>query len=107
MHDIIKIVTEFGVALVGRQQQFFLDESIDNSEHVLAIKRIADTAYQYLKASGITSDICNRVRKELIARARDLFVEEWIRTLEEDEEPPDQEDRLEAGETFDELLKGE
>lgn len=95
------------MALVERQHQFFLDESIDNSEQVPAIKRIADTAYQYLKASEINSDISNRVRQELIARGRELFVEEWMRMLEEDEEPPEQEERREAGKTFDELLKGE
>lgn len=93
--DIIKTVTEFGMALVERQHQFFFDGSIDNSEQVLAVQRIADTAYRYLKASGVNDDVCNRVRKELIARGRELFVEEWMRILEEDEEPPDQEDRRE------------
>jgi hypothetical protein len=43
---------EFGLALVERQHQFFVDETIDNTEHVPAIKRIADTAYQYLTATG-------------------------------------------------------
>jgi len=109
--DITKTVTELGIALVENQHQFFMDESIDNSEHVPAIKRIAATAYRYLKAKGINPDTARGVRKELIARGKDLFIAEWMRTLEEDEEPPDHEDRhedrREAGRTFDELLKGQ
>ncbi len=105
--DITKTVIEFGMALVERQHRFFVDESIDNSEHIPAIKRIADTAYQYLKTTGIPSDTSKKVRKELIARGRHLFIEEWMRMRDEDEEPPDEEDRREARRTFDGLLKGE
>lgn len=104
--DIIKTVIEFGVALVERQHEFFLDESLDNSEHIPAIKRIADTAYRYLKANGISSGISKKVREELTSRGRELFMQEWMTTLEEDEEPLNQEDRQEARRTFDELLKG-
>jgi hypothetical protein len=52
MEDMIKTVTEFGLALVEKQHSFFLDASIDNSEHAAAIKRIGDAAYGYLKAKG-------------------------------------------------------
>ena len=107
MEDVIRTVTEFGIALVEGQRRFFLYGSIDNSEHVPAIKRIADIAYHYLKKKGVNTETARKVRKELVARGRDLFIEEWMRTLEEDEEPPDQEDRVEARRTFDELLKGE
>ena len=76
--DITKAVRELGIALVESQHQFFMDESIDNSEHVPAIKRIADTAYRYLKAEGINPDTARKVRKELIAHGKDLFIAEWI-----------------------------
>ncbi len=102
-----KTVIGFAMALVERQHRFFLDESIDNSEHVPAIRRIADTAHAYLKSLGIPSETCNKVKKELIARARDLFIAEWMRTLDEDDGPPDEEGRREAMRTFDQLLKGE
>ena len=102
--EIIRIVTEFGVALIERQHQLFVEESLDNSEHVPAIKRIANTALGYLKGSGISSDIAEKVRDKLISRGRDLFVEEWMRSLEEDEDPPDEQEREEAIDTFEELL---
>jgi hypothetical protein len=106
MEDIIKTVTEFGIALLERQHKFFLDGSIDNSEHVSAIKRIADAAYGYLKQKGVSLDSAKKVKKELINHGKDLFVAVWM-TPEQDEEPLGEEDRREARRTFDELLKGE
>lgn len=100
--ETIKILKEFALALIERQHQFFIDETIDNSEHVPAIKRIAETAYQYLTAKGVSSEISTKVRKELISHARKLFIKGWMTPLDEDEEPPDEE---EARRTFDQLLK--
>ena len=100
--EAIKILKEFALALIERQHQFFIDETIDNAEHVPAIKRIAETAYQYLTAKGVSSGISTKVRKELITHARKLFIKEWMTQLEEDEEPPDEE---EARKTFNQLLK--
>ena len=99
---IIKVVTAFGMALIERQHKFFVDEGIDNSEHVPAIKRIADTAYQYLTANGVSSEISTKLKKDLLNHARELFIKEWMTPLDEDEEPPDKE---EARRTFDQLLK--
>ncbi|MDO8724209.1 MAG: hypothetical protein Q7J31_18570 [Syntrophales bacterium] len=106
MEDIIKTVTEFGIALLEKQHKFFLDGSIDNSEHVPAIKRIADAAYGYLKQKGVNLDSAKKVKKELTNHGKDLFVAAWM-ISEEDEEPLGEEDRREARRTFDELLKGE
>ena len=106
MEDIIKTVTEFGIALLKKQHKFFQDGSIDNSEHVPAIKRIADAAYGYLKQKGVNLDSAKKVKKELINHGKDLFVAAWM-ISEEDEEPLGEEDRREARRTFDELLKGE
>ena len=102
--ETIKILKEFALALIERQHQFFIHETIDNSEHVPAIKRIAETAYQYLTAKGVSSEISTKVKKELINRGRELFIEAWMTPLDdgEQEELPDEE---EARRTFDQLLK--
>ena len=107
MEDKIETIMEFGIALVERQHQFFVDERIDNSEHVTAIKRIADTAYGYLQGKGASLDKAKKAKKELLNRGRDLFVEMWMTPLKEDDEPLDEEDRREAKREFDDLLKGE
>lgn len=104
MEDIIKTVTEFGIALLEKQHKFFLDGSIDNSEHVPSIKRIADAAYGYLKQKGVNLDSAKKVKKELINHGKDLFVAAWV-ISDEDEGPLNEEDRREAKRTFDELLK--
>ncbi len=99
---IIEILKEFALSLVERQHQFFVDETIDNSEHVPAIKRIADTAYQYLTTKGVNTKISTRVKEELINHGRELFIKLWMSSSDEDEELPDEE---EARRTFDQLLK--
>ena len=100
--ETIKILKEFALALIERQHQFFVDETIDNTEHVPAIKRIADTAYKYLITKRGSSEISTKVKKELINRGRELFIKEWMSPFDEDEELPDEE---EARRTFDQLLK--
>jgi hypothetical protein len=47
-----------------------------------------------LRSLDIPSATCNIVKRELITRVRDLFIEEWMRILDEDDAPPDEEDRL-------------
>ncbi len=106
MEETIKTVTEFGMLLIENQHRFFLDETIDNSEHVPAIKRIADAAYEYLKGQAVGANRAEKVKAKLINHARNLFVQTWM-TPEEDGELLDEEDRREAEETFDELLKEE
>ncbi len=102
--DTIQILKEFGLALVEKQHQFSMDETIDNSEHVPAIKRIADTAYQYLLMKGVNSKISTEVKKELINFGRELFIKAWM-TLLDDEEEEELPDEKEARRTFDRLLK--
>jgi len=104
MEETIRTVTEFGIVLVEKQHSFFVNDIIDNSEHISAISRIADAAYAYLKRKGVNSDRAKQVKKELIDHGKNLFVETWMKT-EEGEEPLGEEDREEAMETFDELLK--
>lgn len=103
--DIIKIVTAFGMVLVESQHKYFLEDSIDNSEHIPAIKRIAYTAYQYLIANGISTDNSTKVRKELILHGKDLFIQLWMKNIIEDEEIPNKKDIREAEKTFEKILK--
>ena len=105
MEYIVKTITEFGTSLIEEQHEFFaVDGSVDNSEHVYTLKRIADVACAYLNRKGVTPNEVRKVYKELINHGKDLFEKEWMKT-EEGEEPLDEEDRLEARETFDELMK--
>jgi hypothetical protein len=104
MNERIETVLEFGMVLVEKQHKYFQDGFTDNSEHVSALKLIADAAYAYLKQRGITLDEAKKIKRALIIHGKSLFVEEWMKT-EEGEEPLDEEDLQEAKETFDELLK--
>ena len=104
MKDTIEVITEFGINLVEKQHKFFHDDSIDNSEHIPAVKRIADAAYEYLKQKGTPLDEAKKVKNKLINHGKDLFVKEWME-MEEGDEPLGEEDRQEARKTFDKILR--
>lgn len=103
--DIIKIVTAYGMVLVESQHKYFLEEAIDNLEHIPAIKRIADTAYQYLIANGISIGNSTKVKEELIHHGKDLFIQLWMKNIIKDEEIPSKKDIREAEKTFEKILK--
>ncbi len=105
MTDIIKTVAEFGMALIADQHKYFLEASLDNSEHIPAIKRIADTAYQYLIGNGISSDRSIKVKDDLIHHGKDLFIQLWMQHIIEDGEVPSKKDIREAERTFQKILK--
>ena len=107
MKDVVRVVMEFGITLVEKQHDCFVNETLDNSEHVPAIRRIAEAAYAYLKSIGIDIETAKKVRHTLIGRGRELFVSEWMMSCEEFQEPLTEKDRREAKRTFDELLKSE
>jgi len=101
--EIIKIIEEFGLALVERQHQYSRDETIDDLEHIPAIKRIAETAYQYLKTKGVSLEKSAKVKKDLINHGRELYIADWMTHFDgEDDELPDEE---EARRTFNQYLK--
>ena len=75
------IITEF--------HRYFAENAVDNFEHVLAIKRIVKATCRHFPAK--TSEI----EKELLDYAFDLFLEEWLRLAEEDEEEYDREEEVE------------
>jgi hypothetical protein len=105
MTDIIKTVTDFGNALITAQHKYFIEASLDNSEHIPAIERIANSAYQYLIENGISSDRSIKVKKELIHHGKDLFIQLWMQNIIEDGEVPDKTDIRDAEKAFENILK--
>ncbi len=103
--DIIKTVTEFGLALVESQHKYFIEKSLDNMEHIPVIKGIADAAYQYLVVNGISSADSSKVKEELIHHGKDLFLQLWLQGIVEEGDIPTKKDRIEAEKTFERILK--
>lgn len=75
------IITEF--------YRYFASEEVDNLEHILAIKRIVKATCCHF------SDKASEIEKELLDHAFDLFLQEWFRLTEEDEENHDRKEELE------------
>lgn len=105
MTDIIKTVTDFGSALITAQHEYFLEASLDNSAHIPAIERIANTAHQYLIGNGISSDRSIKVKKELIHHGKDIFIQLWMQSIIEDGKVPGKTDIRAAERAFEKMLK--
>lgn len=100
-NEEIETVRGLGLRLIEAEFEHFSKDNTDNSEYVAAIRRIADTAFAFLKTGTASDPIRVSVREELIERAREIFIQDWMKPLEDDEELPDAD---EAADTFDYLL---
>jgi hypothetical protein len=96
----IGIVRGLGLRLVETEFCHFSEEGTDNSEYVAAVKRIADTAFMYLMKEAVNDSICFSVKRELIEKARELFIQEWMKPLDDDEELPDADEAVERFDYF-------
>jgi len=103
-NEEIQAVRNFGLRLIETEFAHFSRNGTDNFEYISAIKRTADTALVFFQDGGGSKTVCSSVKEELITRARELFVQEWMQPLEDDDEAPD---AAEAVETFDDLLGGQ
>ena len=65
-----------------------MDEGTDNSEHVPRIGRIAESVRRALEQEGCDAVEADLVERELIDLGRALFVEEWMRPLDGDDQAP-------------------
>ena len=71
-----------------------MDEGTDNSEHVPRVARIAESVRRALEQEGCDVADADLVERELLDLGRALFVEEWMRPLDGDDQAPAEADAL-------------
>jgi hypothetical protein len=101
--ETIKSIHDVAVQIIKDEHEDFVLSGGDNYEHIPRMKRISESISTFLRAQGVPESKCLSVASSLIATARDLFVQEWIKPLDHDEEPPEPE---EAVEKFNDILSG-
>ncbi len=87
-----------GIA-VGKQvlldeHHFFANEELDNSEYVPRIARVAESVQRALEREGCDRAEAARAKRDLIDFGRALFVEEWMKPLDDDDEVPSEAEAL-------------
>ena len=68
------------------EHRCFVDEGADNSEHVPRVARIAESVRCALERGGCGAADAELVKRGLLDLGRALFVEEWMRPLDGDDE---------------------
>ncbi|MCJ7796913.1 MAG: hypothetical protein MUQ56_09135 [Thermoleophilia bacterium] len=77
-----------GKQVLLEEQHFFVEEELDNSEHVPRIARVAGSVQRALELEGGDRAEAARAKRELIDFGRALFVEEWMKPLADDDKAP-------------------
>ena len=86
--ESIALARAVGEQVLRDEHRFFVDEGTDNSEHVPRVARIAESVRRALEQEGCDAVDADLVERELLDLGRALFVEEWMRPLDGDDEAP-------------------
>ena len=85
-NDSIAVAIATGRQIIRDEHDFFAKNGIDNSEHVPRIERIAESVRGFLSEEGATSAEADQAKRDLIDFGRSLFVMEWMKPIEGDDE---------------------
>jgi len=100
----LELLETTGRAVIQREHEFFISYALDNGEHIPRIGRIAESVAGVLKASGHPEEEASALRDRLVGFGKELFLDEWMPSLEDDEDP---DAVLEyASRVFDHILAG-
>src|SRR5688572_11663990 len=80
--------------IIKDETAFFVKESIDDSEHIPRIIRIAESAGKLLSVSGMSKINTDGNIERIIQFGRQLFVDEWMKPFDGESEPPCEEDAI-------------
>ena len=93
---------ELSKSIIAEFHRHFVAEGVDNCDHVMAIKRIITATCSHFPNES------SEVERNLLDYALDLFGEEWIRLVKEDEDEYDREEEVEeASRVFLQIYKTE
>mgnify|MGYP001074190428 CR=1 FL=1 len=80
---------ELSKSIIAEFHQYLVAGGVDNYDHVMAIKRIITATCSHFPDESI------EVEGNLLDYALDLFGEEWLRLVNEDEDEYDRKEELE------------
>jgi len=91
----IQIVLLTAKRIIESESKYNAEEcTIDDSEHIPRLKRIAEAARGVLSEFGLDAKKCDAIHDELVEYARRLYVAVWMQPLPEDDSPPAEEDAI-------------
>ena len=95
-------VLDTAMQIIQDEHHVFVEDGIDNDEHIPRIIRIARSAGKLLLINGMAKRDVDANIERIINYGRQLFIEEWMKPFPGDDEPPLEEEAIEE---FDKYLK--
>jgi hypothetical protein len=92
--ESIAVAIATGRQVIRDEHAFFVNDGIDNSEHVPRIERITESIRTILSQEGAASSEANQAKRDLIDFGRALFVKEWMIPFEGEDETPSEEEAV-------------
>ncbi|MHB9150857.1 MAG: hypothetical protein ACYC33_12420 [Thermoleophilia bacterium] len=92
--ELIAIGIAIGKQVLLEEHHFFVEEELDDFEHVPRIARVAGSVQRALEREGCDGAEADRAKRDLIDFGRALFVEEWMKPLDGDDEVPSKAEAL-------------
>ena len=94
--ESIALARAVGEQVLRDEHGCFVDEEADNSEHVPRVARIAESVRRAREQAGCDAVEADLVKRYLLDLGRALFVKEWMRPLDGDDEAPAEAEALAA-----------
>ena len=88
----IAVAIAIGRQVIRDEHAFFVNDGIDNSEHIPRIERITESIRSTLSLGGASSSEANQAKGDLVDFGRALFVKEWMIPFEGEDEMPSEEE---------------
>ncbi len=86
MMSVRDVVEGVGKAVLASEHEYFVKLRIDNHEHIPRVARIARATARVLRDAHRSSAEADAVQEALLAYGKQLFLDEWMRQLERDED---------------------
>ncbi len=81
--DVIERVAR---AVIREEHQCFVDEVLDNDDHIPRVLRISAAIGRALHEMNFPNDTVRKMVRSLENYAKDLFLDEWMSQIMEDED---------------------
>ncbi|MEI9478298.1 MAG: hypothetical protein WCO26_17205 [Deltaproteobacteria bacterium] len=101
----LTIAENIGKAIIKREHEHFVQETIDNSDYIPFVKRTIEGVIDYLMTEGATEKEITTVASTLKAHGKKLFVTYWLEGVEDRENEGEAES--EAEQCFESIFENE
>ena len=97
-------ILDTALQIIKDEHEVFLNHEFDNDDYIPRIARVAESAGSLLARNGMAKREVRANVERIIEFGRRLFVQEWMRPMMGETEPPREEDAIEE---FERCLKKE